>query len=175
MTFEFISPKKNALVYIIKIVCGSLILWYGLPPLGFEEPYWAMISLIIVTEPDMNLARANFKARLINTLTGAAAACISLLLFGPTFHAMLIAMVVTVAIAMLWQNYPSNWRLGPITVVILLSAAFTGSGVHEELHLALLRVTEVIVGSIVALLQGAVYVQVQKFREAHAENDGENK
>lgn len=165
MSFEFISPKKNALVYIIKIVCGSLILWYGLPPLGFEEPYWAMISLIIVTEPDMNLARANFKARLINTVTGAVAACVSLLLFGPTFHAMLIAMVVTVAIAMLWQNYPSNWRLGPITVVILLSAAFTGSGVHEELHLALLRVAEVIIGSIVALLQGAIYVQMQKWRE----------
>lgn len=165
MSFEFISPKKNALVYIIKILCGSMILWYGLPPLGFEEPYWAMISLIIVTEPDMNLARANFKARLINTITGAIVACLSLLVFGPTFHAMLIAMIVTVAIAMLWQNYPSNWRLGPITVVILLSAAFTGSGVHEELHLALLRVAEVIIGSIVALLQGVVYVQFQKWRE----------
>ena len=70
MAFELINPKKNALVYIIKILCGSLILWYGLPLLGFEEPYWAMISLIIVTDPDMNLARANFKARLINTLTG---------------------------------------------------------------------------------------------------------
>jgi uncharacterized membrane protein YccC len=167
MVFELISPKKNALVYIVKILCGSLILWYGLPLLGFEEPYWAMISLIIVTEPDMNLARANFKARLINTLTGCIVACISLLIFGATFHAMLIAMVVTVAIAMLWQNYPSNWRLGPITVVILLSAAFTGTGVNEELHLAFLRVTEVIIGSIVALLQGAVYMQVMKWQEKY--------
>jgi uncharacterized membrane protein YccC len=165
MVFELISPKKNALVYIIKILCGSLILWYGLPLLGFEEPYWAMISLIIVTEPDMNLARANFKARLINTLTGCVVACISLVIFGATFHAMLIAMIVTVAIAMLLQNYPSNWRLGPITVVILLSAAFSGTGVNEELHLAFLRVSEVIIGSIVALLQGAVYVQVVKLRE----------
>lgn len=173
MSFEFISPKKNALVYIVKILCGSLILWYGLPRLGFEEPYWAMISLIIVTEPDMNLARANFKARLINTVTGAVVACISLLVFGPTFQAMLIAMIVTVAIAMVWQNYPSNWRLGPITVVILLSAAFTGSGVNEELHLALLRVTEVIIGSVVALLQGAIYVQMQKWREKRASMSSE--
>lgn len=165
MTFEFISPKKNALVYIIKILCGSLILWYTLPLLGFQEPYWAMISLIIVTEPDMNLARANFKARMINTLSGCIVACISLLLFGPTFHAMLIAMVVTIAIAMLWQNYPSNWRLGPITVVILMSAAFSGVGVNEELHLALLRVTEVVIGSIVALLQGWVYLKLQKWQE----------
>lgn len=169
MAFEFISPKKNALVYIIKILCGSLILWYTLPMLGFEEPYWAMISLIIVTEPDMNLARANFKARMINTISGCVLACISLLLFGPTFHAMLIAMVATIAIAMLWQNYPSNWRLGPITVVILMSAAFSGSGVNEELHLAFLRVAEVVIGSIVALLQGLVYMQIQKWQERKAD------
>jgi uncharacterized membrane protein YccC len=81
---------------------------------------------------------------------------------------MLIAMIVTVAIAMLWQRYPSNWRLGPITVVILLSAAFSGTGVNEELHHAFLRVAEVIIGSIVALLQGAVYVQVVKWREGRA-------
>jgi hypothetical protein len=56
------------------------------------------ISLIIVIEPDMNLARANFKARLINTLTSCVVACISLVIFGATFHAMLIA-IVTVAIA----------------------------------------------------------------------------
>jgi len=174
MVFDFISPKKNAAVYIIKILCGSLILWYGLPLLGFEEPYWAMISLIIVTEPDMNLARANFKVRLINTLTGCIVASISLLLFGATFHAMLIAMIVTVAIAMLWQRYPSNWRLGPITVVILLSAAFSGTGVNEELHLAFLRVAEVIIGSIVALLQGAVYVQVVKWRERRVDAAGKS-
>jgi hypothetical protein len=62
--------------------------------------------------------------------------------------------------------------LGPITVVILLSAAFTGSGVNEELHLAFLRVTEVIIGSIAALLQGAVYVQVQKLREKRIDANG---
>jgi hypothetical protein len=34
MAFELIGPKKNALVYIIKILCGSLILWYGLNRTG---------------------------------------------------------------------------------------------------------------------------------------------
>jgi hypothetical protein len=71
-----------------------------------------MISLIIVTEPDMNLERANFKARLINTLTGCVVACISLLIFGATFHAMLIAMIVTAAIAMLGRTIRATGAWG---------------------------------------------------------------
>ncbi|SRR5450830_344961 len=160
MEFHFINPRKNALVYIIKILSGSLILWYGLRALGFPEPYWAMISLIIVTEPDMTVAKANFRARLINTISGAIIACLCLVVFGATFFSMLIALTLAVIVAMLWQNYPSNWRLGPATVVILMSAAFAGGGLHQELGLALLRVTEVITGSTVALLQTVIYIGV---------------
>ena len=166
MELHFINPRKNALVYLIKILSGCLILWYGLRAAGIAEPYWAMISLIIVTEPDMTVAKANFRARLINTLSGCIVSCIALVLFGPTFLAMLAALTAAVVVAMLLQNYPSNWRLGPATVVILLSAAFSGQGLNEELHLALMRVGEVIVGSTVALLQTVVYIWLVKRKEA---------
>lgn len=168
MEFNFISPRKNALVYLIKILSGSLILWYGLRAVGLPEPYWAMISLIIVTEPDMLIAKANFRARLINTISGAIIACLCLVFFGANFVSMLVALTTAVLVAMLWQNYPSNWRLGPATVVILMSAAFAGGGLHQELHLALLRVAEVITGSTVALLQTVVYIGVVN-RLRHAE------
>lgn len=157
MEFNFINPRKNALVYLVKILSGSLILWYGLRALGLPEPYWAMISLIVVTEPDMTVAKANFQARLINTISGCLIACLCLVLFGANLLSMLIALTTSVLIAMLWQNYPSNWRLGPTTVVVLMAAAFTGGGLHQELHLALLRVAEVITGSTIALLQTMVY------------------
>jgi uncharacterized membrane protein YccC len=165
MELNFINPRKNALVYLIKILSGCLILWYGLRAMGFSEPYWAMISLIIVTEPDMTMAKANFRARLINTISGCIVSCLALVIFGPTFLAMLVALTAAVVVAMLLQNYPSNWRLGPATVVILLSAAFTGNGLGEELHLALMRVGEVIVGSTVALLQTVVYIWVVNHRK----------
>ncbi|MFT2598202.1 FUSC family protein, partial [Escherichia coli] len=84
--------RKNALAYLVKILSGCLILWYGLRALGIEEPYWAMISLIIVTEPDMTVAKANFRARLINTISGCIVSCIALVVFGPTFLAMLVAL-----------------------------------------------------------------------------------
>ncbi|WP_406851189.1 FUSC family protein [Herbaspirillum huttiense] len=171
MELHFINPRKNALAYLVKILSGCLILWYGLRALGIEEPYWAMISLIIVTEPDMTVAKANFRARLINTISGCIVSCIALVVFGPTFLAMLVALTAAVVVAMLLQNYPSNWRLGPATVVILLSAAFSGNGLSQELHLALMRVGEVIVGSTVALLQTVIYMWLLKSKQTSANND----
>ena len=152
-----LSLRKNALVYIVKIITGSLILWFGLRALGVAEPYWAMISLIIVTEPDVKLAKANFKARLINTISGTVVAGLALVVFGPGLFSILIALAVTVLIAMLLEGYPSNWRLGPATVVIVMSAAASGGGLSEELHFGLLRVGEVLAGSAVALLQSLAY------------------
>lgn len=159
MSLAFLHPKKNALVYLIKILSGSLIVWFGLRAAGFPEPYWAMISLIIVTEPDPLQARSNFKARSINKITGAIVACIVLLLIGPGLVAMLVGITIATLAAMLVQNYPANWRLGPATVVILMSAALSGQeqGLHEELSLAMLRVIEVLVGSTVALIQSLIY------------------
>jgi uncharacterized membrane protein YccC len=162
MDFQFISPKKNALVYLIKIMTGSLITWYGLRALGLQEPYWALISLIIVTEPDVNMAKANFRARLINTLNGCVVACSALVILGPGFLSLLAALATSVLVAMLWQNYPANWRLGPATVVILMAAAIGGKGLHQELQYALLRVGEVIAGSTVALLQSLAYTYALK-------------
>ena len=165
MELPTITPRKNSLVYLIKILSGCLILWFGLRAIGFHSPYWAMISLIIVTEPDITQAKANFRARLINTLSGCVVACVALIIFGATFWAMLIALTGAVIIAMLWQNYPSNWRLGPATVVILMSAAFSGAGLHQELNLALLRVVEVITGSTLALLQTVIYIGLVNRRQ----------
>ncbi len=157
MEVGFISPRQHALVYIVKILTGTLVSWFGLRAVGIAEPYWAVISVIIVTEPDFSVARANFRARLINTFSGSVIAVLALVLLGGTFWAMVAALITAVLVAMLWSGYPSNWRLGPITVVILMSAALQGQGPQQELNLALLRVAEVLAGSAVALLQALVY------------------
>ncbi|KAF3997578.1 FUSC family protein [Glaciimonas immobilis] len=162
MELQFISPRKNAFLYLIKILTGSLISWYGLRAVGIAEPYWAMISLIVVTEPDIALAKLNFKARVINTINGAVVACLTLVLIGASFFSMLIALSISILVAMLLHNYPANWRLGPATVVILMSAAVEGTGLNQELSLALLRVGEVLAGSSVALLQTLAYGYIIK-------------
>lgn len=160
MQFLLLSPNKNALLYAVKILTGSLILWFGLSYAGITEPYWALISLITVTEPDLTQARLNFKARMINTFTGTVIACSVLILMGSNLLALLVAVTLAVLAAMIVHNYPANWRLAPTTVVVLMAAAASGSEFHEELDYALLRVAEVLAGSTVALLQALIYVRV---------------
>ncbi|MGH8460561.1 MAG: FUSC family protein [Stenotrophobium sp.] len=164
MSLILISPKKNASLYAVKIFTGSVMLWYGLRACGIAEPYWALISLIIVTEPDIAQAKANFSARTINTLTGTLSAGLLLVSMGPSFISLLLSMLLALLVAMLAHNYPANWRLAPATSVIIMSATFGGGGLHQELHFALLRVIEVLTGSAVALLQSLVYATlVEKF------------
>lgn len=162
MALHIINLRKNALVYLFKIISGSVLLWYGLRGFGIAEPYWAMISLIVVTEPDVKVARANFRARLINTISGSASAGLTLIVLGPGLLPMLIALSVALLIAMLLEGYPSNWRLGPVTVVVVMSAAASGSELRQELQYGLLRVGEVLVGSAVALLQSLIYTYLLK-------------
>lgn len=175
MQFLYLSPNKNALLYTVKILTGSVILWFGLRYAGIAEPYWALISLITVTEPDLTQARLNFKARTINTFTGTLIAGLVLVLIGSNIVALLVAVALAVLAAMMVHNYPANWRLAPTTVVVLMAAAANGSEFHEELDYALLRVAEVLSGSTVALLQTLVYVRIvswfasKKLNQGHSE------
>ena len=103
------------------------------------------------------IAKKNFWARLVNTVNGAIVACAALVLFGASFFSMMIAMTISVLIAMSLQNYPQNWRLAPNTSVVLMGAALSGTGLTDEMRLAMYRVLEVLTGSTVALLQTIVY------------------
>ena len=53
MRLPTVTLRENALLYVVKLITGSMIVWYGLRAAGVAEPYWAMISLIVVTEPDV--------------------------------------------------------------------------------------------------------------------------
>ena len=70
MRLPTVTLRDNALLYVVKLITGSMIVWYGLRAAGVAEPYWAMISLIVVTEPDVVVAKKNVRARLINTANG---------------------------------------------------------------------------------------------------------
>ena len=67
MYLPTVTLREYALLYVVKLITGSIIVWYGLRAIGIPEPIWAMISLIVVTEPDLGLAKRNFRARVINT------------------------------------------------------------------------------------------------------------
>jgi uncharacterized membrane protein YccC len=167
-----LSLRENAFIYMGKLITGSLVVWYGLRAVGIPEPIWALISLIVVTEPDLVLAKRNFRARVVNTINGTIVAGLTLWIFGATFLAMLAAMTVATLIAMSIENYPNNWRLAPNTTVVLMSAALAGTGLSDEIRLALYRVLEVMTGSTVALLQTLVYAWIVRRWRGISSGDG---
>ena len=61
MHLPTLTLRENALLYVVKLITGSMIVWYGLRAVGIAEPYWAMISLIVVTEPDVTVAKKNVR------------------------------------------------------------------------------------------------------------------
>ena len=152
-----ITIKKNAFVYATKLVTGSVIVWYSLRAFNVPHPYWALLSLIIVTEPELALAKQKYRARVINTITGTVVAGLCIVTLGASFATLLLAMTVAVMVAMTVESYPGNWRNAPNTAVILMAAALEGANLPAEVRLAGMRVLEVLVGSTVALLQTFVY------------------
>ncbi|MDB5827532.1 MAG: fusaric acid resistance protein FusB / fusaric acid resistance protein FusC [Variovorax sp.] len=154
---HFIAPNRQGLVYAVKILTGLLFVWFSLTALGLEEPYWAVVSLIVTVEPDYTVARKTFTARTINTAVGSVIAMLTLLFVGHGVWAMVMATTAATLIVLSLRGYPTNWRLAPITVVVLMAAAAKGSTVHEELHLSLLRCAEVLYGSAIALIFSWLY------------------
>jgi uncharacterized membrane protein YccC len=153
------------LVYIAKLLLGSILVWWALVALGIPSPKWAVISLIVVSEPEANRARANFLARSVNTLAGCVIACVALLVFGATLFAMLVAIAVSVLVANSIEHYPSSWRLAPATTVLLIAAGFDQIGMKQDLNLVLLRASEVIAGGAMAV--GIAFVFDRLHRHEH--------
>jgi uncharacterized membrane protein YccC len=139
------------LVYIAKLLLGSILVWWALVALGIASPKWAVISLIVVSEPEAGKAQANFVARSLNTLAGCVIACVALLLFGATLFAMLSAIALSALVANGIERYPSSWRLAPATTVLLIAAAFEHIGMRQELNFVLLRAGEVVAGGATAV------------------------
>jgi uncharacterized membrane protein YccC len=155
-------PSPLAIQYALRLLVGTAIIWYGMKWLGAADPKWAVISLIVVTDPALNKARDNFVARSVNTLTGCLVACGALLAFGATLSAMMIAITVSVLIATTIERYPANWRLAPATAVLLIVAGFDHSSMAQDLHLVMLRAGEVLAGGGVAILLGLCHERLRQ-------------
>ncbi len=67
MHLPVLSLRENALLYIAKLITGSIIVWYGLRAFGIAEAIWAMLSLIVVTEPDVTIAKNKISAHALST------------------------------------------------------------------------------------------------------------
>lgn len=145
-----------SLAYALKIALASLLVWPGLTALNIPQPVWAIVTIAAVSDPNLSAARQLVVNRVTNTLVGCVVAIITVILFGATLTSMIAALAVSVILVTSIEHYPANWRLAPITVAILMGGA-VGGDQRLALHLAWLRASEIIFGSLAALLMAWLF------------------
>ena len=155
-------PQPSGVQYAVRILIGCVIVWFVLNRINHPNPLWALISVIIVTEPELSAAFLAFNSRIVNTLIGCAIGLSFLYLLGPSRWSILLGIIVSVIICTSLIRVPGSWRVAPVTVAILMTPSVLGGGRSTGLATAIDRTEEVLLGSAVALLITYVASLVQR-------------
>lgn len=155
-----LTLKQKSWLYASKILIGSALSWGLLHLAGIQNPIWAIITVVLVSDPDITTARTLVTARVINTIVGCTVGLSALTLFGYTLQVALVTVAIMVLLITSIDRYPVNWRLAPVTVLILLDAGRSAATPHQEIHYALLRAAEIGAGSAVAMAMALLYTRL---------------
>jgi uncharacterized membrane protein YccC len=119
--------------------------------LRLPETYWAALSAIVVARPNAGGSGKAGRSRLIGTVLGSAVGMTVIVARAwhvPEVLLLAAAMVPLSALVTAFEEY----RTAPVAAIIILSS---GSALISPVHLALLRLAEVTIGSVTSLLIGA--------------------
>jgi uncharacterized membrane protein YccC len=119
--------------------------------LRLPETYWAVLSAIIVSRPNAGGSARAGASRLLGTVFGSAVAMA--VIVARTWHVpeILLLAAAMVPLSLLVTAF-EEYRTAPVAAIIILSS---GSALLSPLHLALLRLAEITIGSATSTLIGA--------------------
>jgi uncharacterized membrane protein YccC len=144
--------QPSGLQYAVRILIGCVLVWFILNRINQHNPLWAVISIIVVTEPELSAALLAFNSRIANTFIGCAVGLVFLYLLGPSFGSILLGIIASVLLCTHLIRLPGSWRVAPITVAIVMTTSALGGSRSVGLAAAIERAEEVLLGSSVALL-----------------------
>ncbi len=107
--------------------------------------------MIAASDPVMKQALKMFRSRFINTLVGCAVGLLFVVVGDPTPWKLPFALAVTVLVSTYVVRIPVMWRQAPITAAIIIAGTLHPHPGLTARELGLLRVTEVILGSVVGI------------------------
>src|SRR5262245_38698251 len=168
MRFPFPTYDPTGLHYAVRILLGTAALWLGLGWAGDTNRMWAVISLIVVTEPRVPSAWLAFLSRTVNTILGCLAGLLFLLLAGPQDWVLPVAATATVLVCTYLVRVPLTWRIAPVTAVLVIASDVGDPSAWGGFEIALHRTGEVLLGSTVALLVTLLVARVWPMPEQPA-------
>ena len=144
------SPRAyEARLVFSAVVAGLLARWFHLSAL------WAIISAILVLQPDPVATRRNSLVRFAATIIGGTASVATVALGLQGIPAFLVALVVTCTVCAA-LGLEEGLRPACVTTAVLLIRPDSPVAQAEELRFAIARVLAVICGAVVAL--GVAYL-----------------
>jgi uncharacterized membrane protein YccC len=172
MDLRSLLPRDPlGLHYAVRVFVGTTAVWLLLRAAGDANPVWAIVSLIMVTEPQTANTWRAFLARIVNTVIGCATGLLFLLAAGPEAWVVPPALTVAVLVSTYVVRMPLTWRVGPVTAALVLAAGVAAHSQETGLVVAARRAGEVLLGSVVALVVAWLGSLIWPFRES-AEKPG---
>jgi uncharacterized membrane protein YccC len=141
----FTWERQTLLIHAAKTALAAALCWWLALRFGLHDGYWGSISAIIVLQSNMGATVSASRDRFIGTLIGGVVG-FSFSLFGVLPWNYIFAVMVAMIVCGLLGLRASS-RLAGVTITIIMLVQKTGS----RWGLALDRVSEVILGIVVAL------------------------
>src|SRR5262249_24241505 len=92
-----IRHDAMGLHYAVRICIGTTAVWLLLRSVGDADAIWAVISVIVATEPQMQTAVFAFMSRIVNTVIGCTIGLTFLLVAGPEVWVLPLALTAACA------------------------------------------------------------------------------
>lgn len=158
-----LSFSNKSIVYPFRILLGCTIVWWSLYYLHDSRKIWAVISVIVVTDPDIDTLRIGTVSRIVNTMVGCVTGLLFIYVAGVNFWSLMAAIAVSVLLSTSFKNYPASWKLAPSTVAIIMVPSISENiSWQAAMEVSLTRTGEVLYGTLVAFLLGVALSAIRK-------------
>src|SRR5262245_27065907 len=147
-----IRHDAMGLHYAVRICFGTTAVWLLLRSVGDADAIWAVISVILATDPQIQSAVPAFMSRIVNTVIGCTIRLTVLLLSGPEVQVVALALPVAVVVCSYLVRWSSSSRLAPATAGLVIASGVVEQSRISGAEVALHRAGEVVLGCAVAFL-----------------------
>ncbi|MFO0995727.1 MAG: FUSC family protein [Alphaproteobacteria bacterium] len=146
---QFHMSRSN-IRYALKTALSALIVWWSLGLMGVASPVFALISVVVVAEPQLGASLFLAWSRVLATVIGVAAALVMVVVIGVNPWALAVAILTVMLLCTEIFEVPGAWKLGPVTSVLIIGLAAAGGHEHtgfaDVWPIALRRFWETIYG-----------------------------
>ena len=141
----------------LRILIGSGLVWLLVRSLGHHDPLWAMISVVIVSDAELDATVKAFRYRALNTVIGCAVGLAFLYVLGTASWSILLAMSAAVLISTSSAYTLYAWRIAPVTVVLVMMPGILQSSRVAGTPIAIRRTEDVLLGSAVTVVVSWIF------------------